>query len=121
MYTPSMLFRIDPSGTEPLAAQLARQIRSAAARGELTPGLRLPSARYVADSLGVNLHTVLRAYQDVRDEGLIDLRRGRGAVMTSAARDVRRPREAVDHVVPVPHAPGVSPPPPPPQMKEPLQ
>ena len=68
-----MLFRIDPSGTEPLAAQLASQIRSAAARGELTPGTRLPSARDVADSLGVNLHTVLRAYQDVRDEGLIDI------------------------------------------------
>ena len=109
MYAHPMLFRIDPSGTEPLAAQLASQIRSAAARGELTPGTRLPSARDVADSLGVNLHTVLRAYQDVRDEGLIDLRRGRGAVMTSAARDVRRLREAIDHAVAIAHDLGVSP------------
>ena len=104
-----MLFRIDPSGTEPLAAQLASQIRSAAARGELAPGTRLPSARDVADSLGVNLHTVLRAYQDVRDEGLIDLRRGRGAVMTSAARDVRLLREAIDRTVTISRELGVSP------------
>jgi GntR family transcriptional regulator len=104
-----MLFRIDPSGTEPLSAQLARQIRSAAARGEITPGTRLPAARDVAEALGVNLHTVLRAYQDVRDEGLIDLRRGRGAVMTSAARDVQRLRDAIEAAAAIARELGVSP------------
>lgn len=104
-----MLFRIDPSGTESLSAQIAGQIRSAAARGELAPGSRLPAARDVADALGVNLHTVLRAYQDVRDEGLIDLRRGRGAVMTTAARDVQRLRDAIDAAVAVARELNVSP------------
>ncbi len=104
-----MLFRIDPSATEPLAAQIAGQIRSAAARGELAPGARLPAARDVAEALSVNLHTVLHAYQDVRDEGLIDLRRGRGAVMTNAARSVERLRTAIDSAVAVARELGVSP------------
>lgn len=80
-----MLFRIDPAATEPLFAQLASQVRLAAARGDLTAGERLPAARDLAESLDLNVHTVLRAYQDLRDEGLIDLRRGRGAVVTERA------------------------------------
>ncbi|MEU2050598.1 GntR family transcriptional regulator, partial [Streptomyces albidoflavus] len=50
--------------------------------GGFAPGDRLPAARTLADSLGVNVHTVLRGYQQLRDEGLIELRRGRGAVVT---------------------------------------
>lgn len=80
-----MLYKIDPAAPEPLFAQLASQIRLAAARGELAAGQRLPSARELAESLDLNVHTVLRAYQDLRDEGLIDLRRGRGAVVTDRA------------------------------------
>ena len=84
-----MLFRIDPAAAEPIYAQIAAQVRSAAARAELAAGERLPAARDLAESLQVNLHTVLRAYQDLRDDGLIELRRGRGAVVSAgAARDV---------------------------------
>ncbi len=104
-----MLFRLDPAASENLAAQLAGQIRSAAARGELAPGTRLPSARELAESLGINVHTVLRAYQDVRDEGLLELRRGRGAVMTEASRDVRRLRVAIDDAVAIARELNVSP------------
>lgn len=91
-----MLFRIDPSAPEPIYAQLAAQVRAAAARGELAAGERLPAARDLAGSLQVNLHTVLRAYQDLRDDGLIELRRGRGAVVSPrAARDLAPLTEAV--------------------------
>lgn len=91
-----MLFRIDPSASEPIYAQLAAQVRSAAARGEVVAGERLPSARDLAESLQVNLHTVLRAYQDLRDEGVIELRRGRGAVVsTGATRDITALTEAI--------------------------
>ena len=94
-----MLFRIDPGAPQPLFSQLAGQVRTAAIRGELSPGQRLPSARDLAESLDVNLHTVLRAYQDLRDEGLIELRRGRGAVVTEkAAQDLVALREAVAEV-----------------------
>jgi len=77
-----MLIRVDPSSDVPLFEQVAASIRSVASRGGLRVGERLPAARDVADSLDVNVHTVLRAYQALRDEGLIDLRRGRGAVVT---------------------------------------
>ena len=91
-----MLFRIDPAAPEPIYAQIAAQVRSAAARGELSAGERLPSARDLAESLEVNLHTVLRAYQDLRDDGLIELRRGRGAVVSdAAARDLAALTDAV--------------------------
>lgn len=77
-----MLVRIDASSDLPLFAQVAASVRADAAAGRLIPGDRLPSAREVAAGLGVNVHTVLHAYQELRDEGLIELRRGRGAVVT---------------------------------------
>ncbi len=87
-----MLIRIDPGSDVALFAQVAASLRGEMAEGRLAPGDRLPAARDVAASLGVNLHTVLRAYQDLRDEGLVDMRRGRGAVVTpgaAALRDLR--------------------------------
>lgn len=80
-----MLIRIDPTSDEPVFAQLASSIRADVGAGRLKPGHRLPSAKDVAESLGVNLHTVLRSYQELRDEGLVDIRRGRGAVITEGA------------------------------------
>ncbi|SDS68539.1 GntR family transcriptional regulator [Paraoerskovia marina] len=78
-----MLFTLNPGTDEALFEQLAAQVRRAAVRGELTPGDRLPSARDAAAALDVNVHTVLRAYQALRDEGVVDLRRGRGAVVVA--------------------------------------
>lgn len=80
-----MLFRVDPASGAPIFDQLAASVRAELARGTLRAGDRLPSAREVAAALEVNIHTVLRAYQDLRDEGLVDLRRGRGAVVTDNA------------------------------------
>jgi GntR family transcriptional regulator len=76
-----MLLRIDPGESAPLHEQLAAALRAAIAAGEVAPGERLPSARELARDLDVNMHTVLRAYATLRDEGLLDLRRGRGAVV----------------------------------------
>jgi len=80
-----MLLRVDPSSEAPIFEQLAASVRSEVARGALVPGDRLPAARELAESLDINIHTVLHAYQDLRDEGLVDLRRGRGAVITDRA------------------------------------
>ncbi|WKX70617.1 GntR family transcriptional regulator [Streptomyces sp. XD-27] len=77
-----MLFRVDPGSALPLGDQIAANVRAAIADGLVHAGDRLPPARQVAESLGVNVHTVLRGYQRLREEGLIELRRGRGAVVT---------------------------------------
>ena len=104
-----MLFRIDPTAPEPLFAQVAAQVRTAASRGQLAPGERLPAARDLAESLDVNLHTVLHAYQDLRDEGLIELRRGRGAVVTPrAARDLEPVRHAATALAALARTAGIS-------------
>lgn len=80
-----MLLRIDPTSTVGLADQIAAQVRAELAAGRLVPGEKLPPAREVAAGLDVNMHTVLRAWAQLRDEGLLDLRRGRGAHVSQGA------------------------------------
>ncbi|GGX60860.1 GntR family transcriptional regulator [Streptomyces hiroshimensis] len=80
-----MLVRLDHGSPVPLGDQIAAAVRGAIADATVHPGERLPAARALADSLGVNVHTVLRGYQQLREEGLIELRRGRGAVVTADA------------------------------------
>ncbi len=83
-----MLFRIDPTTPEPIFEQLVSQVRLAILDGTLKPGDRLPSARELAAALEVNLHTVLHAYQELRDVGLVELRRGRGATVAAGALEI---------------------------------
>ena len=69
---------IDRSAPLPLHDQVAAQIRRAIAEGEAGPGERLPLAKDLAAVLGANKNTVLRAMHLLRDEGLLEFRRGRG-------------------------------------------
>ncbi len=80
-----MLLRVDLGSSQPLHEQLAAQLRRAISSHELSPGDRLPAARALASTLDVNVHTLLRAYQTLRDEGLLEVRRGRGTIVTEAA------------------------------------
>lgn len=103
-----MLLRIDPASDVPIFAQVAASVRADAAAGRLRSGDRLPAAREVAAALGINLHTVLRAYQDLRDEGLVDMRRGRGAVVTDAATPLTALKDDIAGLVQRAHALGLS-------------
>ncbi len=69
---------IDRSEPLPLHDQVAAQIRRAISDGEAAPGERLPLAKDLAAVLGVNKNTVLRALRILREEGLLEFRRGRG-------------------------------------------
>src|SRR5215475_2643280 len=64
-----------------LHEQVAAEIRRAIADGEAKPAERLPPAKDLAAVLGVNTNTVLRALRQLRDEGLLDFRRGRGVTV----------------------------------------
>src|ERR1700681_3162477 len=69
---------IDRSEPVALHDQVAAEIRRAIAEGEAGPGERLPLVEDIAAVLGVNKNTVLRAMHILRDEGLLEFRRGRG-------------------------------------------
>lgn len=70
---------MDASSTTSLANQIATQVRAGIVAGSLAPGERLPPARDLAQALKVNMHTVLRAYAQLRDDAVIEMRQGRGA------------------------------------------
>ena len=72
------LVKVDRRDPSLLHDQVAAQIRRAIADGEAGPGERLPPARDLAAVMGVNTNTVLRALRQLRDEGLLEFRRGRG-------------------------------------------
>jgi GntR family transcriptional regulator len=76
-----MIGGIDREDGLPLHEQVAAEIRRAIAEGEAGPGERLPPARDLAAVLGVNSNTVLRALRILRDEGLLEFRRGRGVTV----------------------------------------
>jgi GntR family transcriptional regulator len=76
--------KVDRSDPTQLFEQVARELRRAIAEEEARPGERLPPARDLAAVLGVNTNTVLRALRLLRDEGLLDFRRGRGITVAGS-------------------------------------
>jgi GntR family transcriptional regulator len=77
--------KIDRKDPTLLHDQVAGAIRRAIAEGEAKPGDRLPPARDLAAVLKVNSNTVLRALRELRDEGILEFRRGRGVTVTGGA------------------------------------
>ena len=75
--------KISPTAPGPLYEQVAAELRRALAEGEAAPGERLPPAKDLARVLGVNTNTVLRALRQLQEEGLLELRRGKGVTVAS--------------------------------------
>jgi len=93
------LVEVDRTGSGHLHDQVAAEIRRAIADGEAGPGERLPLAKDIAAVLGVNKNTVLRALHLLRDEGLLEFRRGRGITVAGTPQQgavVTRVRELVE-------------------------
>ena len=77
-----MLIEIDFNSEEAFYLQLKNQIIMHIAKAELMPGESLPSVRDMAGQIGINMHTVNKAYSVLREEGYLELDRRRGAVIS---------------------------------------
>lgn len=104
-----MFLTVDPQSPVTLYEQLAASVRAGILDGSIAHGERLPSARELAGSLDLNVHTVLRAYGTLREEGLLDLRRGRGAVITAPAHSLDAVTAALDVLAAAADQAGISP------------
>lgn len=91
-----MIIRIDQRADEPLYLQIRSQIIGAIARGELEPGSALPSVRSLASDLGINLHTVNKAYAVLRDEGYVLMRGRSGAYIADPCEEDRADRARIE-------------------------
>jgi len=78
-----MYITIDELDARPIYRQVADEIKALIARGALSEGMALPPVRQVADDLGVNLNTIAAAYRELQKEGLLKVRHGSGAVVSS--------------------------------------
>ena len=79
----TMYITIDELDARPIYRQVADEIKALIARGALSEGMALPPVRQVADDLGVNLNTIAAAYRELQKEGLLKVRHGSGAVVSS--------------------------------------
>ena len=84
-----MVIEIDFDSDEAIYVQLCNQIIMGIATSQLQEGENLPSVRQLADTIGINMHTVNKAYTVLRQEGFVNIDRRRGAVI---AVDVNKAR-----------------------------
>jgi DNA-binding GntR family transcriptional regulator len=73
--------------------QIAEYYRELIQMGTLRPGARLPTAREVAAAWSVSPSTVVKAWQRLKDDGLIRIQPGRGGGTFAAAPETQQPRE----------------------------
>ena len=94
-----MLWKIEASAKTSLQLQLVGCVRRALAEGDLTPGDRLPPAAELAEDLEVDRNTVLAAYRALREEGVLEFRRGRGVRVADGAQRRAGIEESVQRLV----------------------
>jgi len=82
-----MILRIEKGSAVPISRQLGGQIAMLCASGKLLAGERLPSVRELARELAVNQNTVLRVYERLVGDGLLEMRHGQGTFVSAQAQD----------------------------------
>ncbi|MEJ5285426.1 MAG: GntR family transcriptional regulator [Brevinematales bacterium] len=97
-----MFIRIDLTSDTPIYLQIKNEIIRGIATGELKVGDQLPTVRRLAEELGINLHTVNKAYNLLKREGFISLNRKRGAVVVEREnrnKDMERLKQILTPIV----------------------
>lgn len=93
-----MLIEIDFQSDEAIYMQLRNQIILGIAASVIREGDPLPSVRQLADDIGINMHTVNKAYSVLRQEGFVTIDRRRGAVIALDADKIRAEEELREHL-----------------------
>ncbi|QKV73514.1 GntR family transcriptional regulator [Amycolatopsis sp. Hca4] len=96
-----MRWEVDHSSGEALPLQIVACVRRGIASGELAVGVQLPPAAELGAALSVDRNTVLAAYRKLRDEGVLEFRRGRGARVAAAVTEPAPVTEAARALVAV--------------------
>ena len=94
-----MLIEIDFNSDEAIYVQLCNQIIMGIATSQLQEGENLPSVRQLADTIGINMHTVNKAYTVLRQEGFVSIDRRRGAVIAVDVDKARTLREMKENLL----------------------
>jgi DNA-binding transcriptional regulator YhcF (GntR family) len=102
-----MLWHIDHASPTSLREQLVAAVRGAIARGEVNVGDPLPPAAELAEVVDVDRNTVLAAYRQLRDAGVLEFRRGRGVRVARASRPAPAVVQAATALVDAARAHGV--------------
>ena len=89
-----MIFKLNPQAGQPLYLQLMQQIRYAAETGVLQPGDQLPGIRTLAEQMVISHSTVAKAYSELEHAGLLEIRQGSGAYITTKRAHKSRPERA---------------------------
>ena len=80
-----MFVKPNPASGVPIYLQLMEQVKHAIETGALRPGEQLPGYRPLAEELVMNVNTVAKAYRELEHEGVIELRHGAGAFVSTKA------------------------------------
>lgn len=93
-----MIVRIDFNSDEAIYIQLRNQIIIGIANSQIREGDNLPSVRDLADDIGINMHTVNKAYTILKQEGYVKLDRRKGAVISIDADKYKAIQELADEM-----------------------
>lgn len=78
-----MILNLDFNSEKSIYIQITEEITKAIAKGDLKINESLPSVRSMAESIGVNLHTVNKSYNELKDEGFLNIDRRKGAIVAN--------------------------------------
>ena len=95
----NVVIEIDLNSDEAIYVQLMNQIILGIATSRLQEGDPLPSVRQLADTIGINMHTVNKAYSLLRQEGFVTIDRRRGAIIAVDENKIKAMEEMKENLI----------------------
>ena len=95
----NVVIEIDFNSDEAIYVQLMNQIILGIATSRLQEGDPLPSVRQLADTIGINMHTVNKAYSLLRQEGFVTIDRRRGAIIAVDENKIKAMEEMKENLI----------------------